>query len=333
MADLPSVQITHNGETLIVNEGESVLDCLLRHGHIVPYSCKTGACQSCLIKAIDGTPGEQAMLGLKSTLKKQNFFLACQCLPKENLTVCEPLLEESSFECKVVDKVKLNHDVIALRVELCADFPCRSGQFVNIVHPDGKTIRSYSIANLPDKDQYIEFNIRRIAGGKMTNWLHDVVNKGDSLRIRGASGDCFYCHHEEEERHFSIVLAGTGTGLAPLIGILLDALNQEHKGKIILLHGVRSESDLYYREMLEKLTVDFGCFDYIPCVLASGNSEEAFLPSRHIADSMLDAIKDLEPSKILAYFCGNPEMVALLKESFLQALGLSISFPILFSYC
>ena len=30
---------------------ESVLDCLLRHGQALPYACKAGMCQACLVRA------------------------------------------------------------------------------------------------------------------------------------------------------------------------------------------------------------------------------------------------------------------------------------------
>ena len=52
-----------------------------------------------------------------------------------------------------------------------------------------------------------------LPNGEMSGWLRRLA--GAEVRIRGPFGECFY---QEEEPTRPIVLAGTGTGLAPLVG-------------------------------------------------------------------------------------------------------------------
>ncbi|MFP2932974.1 2Fe-2S iron-sulfur cluster-binding protein [Pyxidicoccus sp. 3LG] len=47
-------RVKHESSWYPLEPGESVLDGLLRQGVSVPNSCRAGACQSCLMKAVGG---------------------------------------------------------------------------------------------------------------------------------------------------------------------------------------------------------------------------------------------------------------------------------------
>ena len=66
-------------------DNESVLDCLTGHGVPVPSSCRSGICQTCLMRAVEGAVPLAAQQGLKETLRAQNYFLACVCKPTNDL--------------------------------------------------------------------------------------------------------------------------------------------------------------------------------------------------------------------------------------------------------
>lgn len=86
-----------------MNKGENVLECLLRGGQRIPHSCKEGVCQSCIMKLADGEVPEKAQNGLKTTLKQQKYFLACQCYPVSDIEI---LLCESAGDYFYVDDDK-----------------------------------------------------------------------------------------------------------------------------------------------------------------------------------------------------------------------------------
>ena len=66
---------------------ESVLEGLERHGIAVANSCRSGVCQSCLMKATDGAIPVVAQKGLKDSLKARHYFLACVCHPAADMSV------------------------------------------------------------------------------------------------------------------------------------------------------------------------------------------------------------------------------------------------------
>jgi len=49
-------QVVFDDRSFAVDSGQTVLDALLREGVDAPFSCKSGACQSCLMRVVEGAP-------------------------------------------------------------------------------------------------------------------------------------------------------------------------------------------------------------------------------------------------------------------------------------
>ncbi len=118
------------------------------------------------------------------------------------------------------------------------------------INPEGCR-RSYSIANIPEEDGYIELHIKLIPKGCMSNWIKNAAHPGSKVHLQGPMGACFYVNPKHE--CFPLVLAGTGTGLAPLAAIVRVAIRQRHQGDITLIHGGVCAEDLYLDAELTRL--------------------------------------------------------------------------------
>jgi len=70
---------------------ETVLDALLRAGANPLYSCRVGACLTCLSRATAGRPPAESQEPLGKEERRRGHFLPCVAVPTENLTI-EPLL-------------------------------------------------------------------------------------------------------------------------------------------------------------------------------------------------------------------------------------------------
>ena len=186
-------------------------------------------------------------------------------------------------------------------------FEYHAGQYVTITNSDD-VIRSYSISNHLNIDGYIELHIRLIPNGKMSLWLRDRAKLDDEMVLRGPAGNCFYV--KEANGDYPIILAGTGTGLAPLYGILVDALEQDHHGEITLYHGALKAEDLYFIEELKKLTDVFDNFHYFPCVLKG--EKGAFYQLGNLEDIVMNKVK-AHIADARLYLCGVPELVNSIK--------------------
>ena len=290
------------GERLLeVHPGESVLEALLRSEIAVPHSCRAGACQSCVLRSTSAPPAA-AQLGLKETLRLQNYFFACLYRPSEDLTIDTDSTPKEQ-EVQITERVALGPRVIGLKLKPSEGLSYRAGQFIQLRREDGLT-RSYSLASLPE-DGSLALHIRLVPNGRMSQWLASEAS--GPLYLRGPSGDCFYTAGKPEQ---PLLLLGTGTGLAPLYGILRDALQSGHHGPIQLFHGAVNEADLYLQDELQALAREHPNFSYERCVLQGE-------PSQRILRGDLRAIVK-ERFKSLrgwrAFICGDPELVNALKK-------------------
>ncbi len=302
--------------TYTCDSEETVLDSLLRQDVDISYACKKGTCHSCMVRCIDGQPPVESQGDLKDTLKSQNYFLACLCIPNLDMTIRLPEQSELYSEGKVVANEMLNRNTILLIVECRDILEYKAGQFVNLQRQDGLT-RSYSIANTPQQSKTLEFHIRRLPGGQFSEWVHDQLKVGDTVAVSEPKGHCFYIPERKEQ---GILLVGTGSGLAPLVGILTDALEHGHSGPIHLFHGSREKEDLYRVDEMRALSEKHPNFSYTPCI--SGVDVPSGFKKGRANTVALETISDLKGWRV--FLCGHPNMISEMKtQVFLK--GVSIA--------
>jgi CDP-4-dehydro-6-deoxyglucose reductase len=282
--------------------GEDVLSALLAAGIDAPHSCRSGVCQTCLHRA-EGEIPATAQQGLSEQQKAQGYFLPCVCAPTGPLNVLsiEDALGETEVRVLAIDR--LTPTVVRLRLEPGAPFSYRPGQFLALVAPDS-CVRSYSIASHPGEEAFLELHVRLLPNGRMSGYVAERLSVGDRLHIRGPFGTCFY---DEADRDRPLILAGAGTGLAPLWGIAKDAISRGHRGPIRLYHGAREPSGLYLDEELRAFARERETFSYIPCALVAGGPANGDLGA-----VVLEG--EPQPDASAFYLCGGAELVNRLKR-------------------
>lgn len=308
------VSIVYEERTYACEPGESVLDCLTRHGVLLPSSCRNGVCQTCMMHAVSGPVPEQAQNGMKDTLKLQGYFLACVCRPEHDLEIRQATIENMRHRGIVSSMERMNENVMRLRIRPTQAIEYQAGQFINLLHQDAA--RSYSLASLPEEDE-LELHIRHVPEGRVSSWVHQKLNLNDSVEFHGPAGDCFYVPGRPDQ---PLLLVGTGTGLAPLYGILRDAIERRHMGEIYLFHGSLHRDGLYLVETLHRLASMNDNVHYIPCVLQGKAPDGGAVGA--IDDVVIQALPKLTGWR--SYLCGDPEIVRRLQSKIFLA-GASMS--------
>jgi ferredoxin-NADP reductase/ferredoxin len=293
-------EIVYEKNTYAASEGESVLDCLQRHGHDIPHGCKVGACHSCLMVAASGKPTGVSQESLRDTKRAGGYFLSCRCVPEGDMTVTLPDEPVRTFETCVLERTLLNHEVIRLRLQKPAGLDYHGGQFIQL-HGPKNTVRSYSLASTAKVDPWLELHIRRVPFGIVSNWAHDALTEGTNITISTAMGESFYL---PERRDQPLLLIGTGSGLAPLWGILRDALHSGHSAPIHLYHGGSYSDGLYLVDELRSLAASHEGFHYTPTLSRDRMGDVAKGRAHEIA---LRAHKNLKGWRV--FLCGHPDMV------------------------
>jgi len=307
-------KISFNEREIPFKVGQSVLDAMIEFDCHPSYSCKKGVCQTCLLKSDDHQIAS-AQKDVKETLIAQGYFLACQCYPKQDIKVNTTDNNELEIDVKLISKKYISSDIVILQLSLPIHntLIIKPGQFINLTSHHLTLTRSYSIANDPQKDKFIELHIQKVQNGKMSNWLYDNSEIGDYLKLKGPFGTCVYL---KSHLNNDLILIGTGTGLAPLIGIIKQALTNNHQGKITLFHGSRHFNGLYLHHELKTLALEHDNFMYYPCL--SGEVEDkSSLQDTNISQGRVNKIalsKLTQFNSVKFYLCGHPDMVKNMKK-------------------
>lgn len=298
---MSSTKLTIEDRQIDCLPGESVLDALLREQVDIPYACREGNCQSCMIRSEQGTPPPAAQRGLKDVLQHQNYFLACLCMPHEDMAISIGPSPVSFTQGTVTGKELLNPETLLLTIKFDEALDYYAGQFVNLKRTDGLT-RSYSIANNRIHAHKLTFHIRRLAGGHFSEWAHEELAIGDTIEVSDPQGLCYYLPNNPEQ---NMLLIGTGSGLAPLAGIIEEALHHGHRGEIHLYHGSRNIEGLYWIDEMRQLQQQYPNFHYTACV-SRGEAPEGITLGR-ANEVALAALSSLKEWRI--FLCGHPDMV------------------------
>jgi NAD(P)H-flavin reductase/ferredoxin len=299
--------ITYEGRRYEALEGQTVLDVLLAGGEAIPHACRAGACGACIVRATSGEVPPEAQVGLRDAWRARGYLLACQCRPRGDLAL-EPLGEGMRVPAEIAEREALSPSVARVLVRLAQPFEATAGQYVTIHR--GDVARSYSIAARRD-DRHIELHVRRVPGGKMSPYLHGEAQPGDRVVVQGPLGHCVYVPGRPEQ---PLLLAGTGTGLAPLWGVLHDALAAGHTGPIQVFHGAAEPSGLYLVSELSALAASHANLRYVPSVLrgAVAAMDEGPLDqvvARHVPRTV----------GVRVFVCGAPDVVQVLKKKLFLA--------------
>ncbi|GAB1261575.1 2Fe-2S iron-sulfur cluster-binding protein [Aurantivibrio plasticivorans] len=304
---MESIQVMYADTPLAYQPGESLLEAATRANVAIPNSCLSGICQSCLVKVTDGEIPAKSQDGLSEAQKAQGYALACQLKPDSPILV-QPADHQDQLNATVIEHSLFSNGVLKL-VLASDELKWIAGQFISIWKTDQIT-RPYSIASLPE-DHLIELHIQKHEHGVVSHWLHDEVKPGDTLKIGSARGECCYGDNMSEK---SLLLIGTGTGLAPLIGIIKDALQRGHQQPIKLHIGARDADRLYLVNELRTLQSTHTNFEFLPILKepdglsANGPFEQADELSNYIKESY-SSFQDW-----CVFLCGAPDLVRKLQR-------------------
>ena len=313
------VTIAASGTNFTVENDESVLDAALRQGVGLPYGCRNGLCGNCKGKLQSGQVHyRQNPEALTAEEKQHGYTLFCQACPDSDLTIAIQEITNSTdlpirrFPAKVVSITQLNHDVmrICLKPPEAVRMQFLAGQYINFILKDGRR-RSFSIANPPHEDKYIELHVRHIQGGRFTGEVFDNMHVNDIVRLEGPLGSFFL---REDSPRPVIFLAG-GTGFAPIKGIIEYTLKKNHHREFYLYWGARSVEDLYMHDVAQHWAAEYSHIHYIP-VLSEPKPEDHWQGrTGYVHEAILQDFDSLAGYDI--YGSGPPAMVYAGRDAFL----------------
>ena len=240
------------GRTWSVPAGSNLLDALNHAGLRVPYSCRAGSCHACMVRCTAGDVQDAMPDALNAAQRAEGWRLACQCRVASDLAVelFDPLRDGQPADVLACDW--LSADVLRLRLQPHKPLRYSAGQHL-VLWTDTGVARPYSLASVPGLDPWMEFHIDCHERGAFSDAARAFA-PGMPLRLGELRGGAL--HYDADWNERPLWLLAAGTGLAPLWGILREALRQQHQGPIRLLHVARERAELYLAEPLRELVAE-----------------------------------------------------------------------------
>ncbi len=302
------------GDTIDVEENQTILDACLRAGVYLPHACGHGLCGTCKTQVVDGDydHGAASDFALMEFERQDGYVLACTCTLRGDVTIEADVDEDpdarriavEDFDAEVVGLENLTHDVKGVRLKLDRAIDFQAGQYVNLNFPGVEASRAFSIANPPSDSGHVELQIRRVPGGAGTGYVHDKLKLGDRLKISGPYGRFLV----RKSRGGPLLFLAGGTGVSSPRSMILDLLEQGYGEPIALIHGVRGTADLYGREEFEARAAKHPNFRYIPALSDEPEGSDWTGERGFVHDVAKRAFGGTFEGQT-AYLCGPPVMI------------------------
>ena len=324
-ADYGEVQIDINqgDKVFTVEGGNKLLPTLMDRSIFIPSACGgRGSCGLCKVKVAEGggptLPTETPYLDDQE--RQDHVRLSCQIRVRSDIRMEIPpeLFLVKEFQTRVSSLQDLTDHIKEVQLELLepAEMAFKPGQYIHFEVPEYKgspepIYRAYSIASPARTNNQIRLVISRVPDGLATTYIHDLLQVADETKINGPYGE-FYLRESDRD----LIMIATGSGLAPIMSILHQMIDEGVSRKATLFFGVAEKRGLFYLDEIEGIKKKLPKFEFVPVLSAPLPEENWQGKTGFVTDIVKEMVENGEDTE--AYLCGNPFMIdaaiALLPE-------------------
>jgi 3-ketosteroid 9alpha-monooxygenase subunit B len=137
--------------------------------------------------------------------------------------------------------------VLEVPADIADKFAYRAGQFLTfkVPHESGDFARCYSLSSAPETDgKHLKVTVKRVTGGKGSNWFNDALKEGGSLHVMPPAGRFVL-----KESAAPLLLFGGGSGITPMMSLIKSALKSGAR-KIRLFYANRDKASIIFDDEL-----------------------------------------------------------------------------------
>ncbi|MEP1612720.1 MAG: NO-inducible flavohemoprotein [Roseobacter sp.] len=178
-----------------------------------------------LLGAVSDVLGEAATPQILTAWGEAYWFLANTLIEREEELYAASEAHEGGWRgwrnFKVISKTPETSEITSFVLRPADNGPVirhRPGQYLSFRFTPAvgeECRRNYSISSAPDGAHY-RITVKREAGGRISNWLHDKVDVGSEFDVAAPAGEFFL----EPEGKREVVLLSAGVGVTPMISML-----------------------------------------------------------------------------------------------------------------
>ncbi|ORB66000.1 FAD-binding oxidoreductase [Mycolicibacterium tusciae] len=236
---------------------QSILDVAEEHGVSIVNECQSGICGTCVATCASGDYQMGRTEGLSDVERSARKVLTCQtfadtdCVIDLQYPADDNAARLVTGEGVVTSVQRLSGTTAILRIDVSGiddSITFKAGQFAQLQVPGTDAWRNYSFAHPDDGRTELEFIIRLLPDGVMSNYVRDRAKPGDRIALRCSKGG-FYLRPIVRP----VILVAGGTGLSAILA-MAQSLDSDIGQPVHLLYGVTAAEDLCKQDELDELT-------------------------------------------------------------------------------
>jgi ferredoxin-NADP reductase len=156
--------------------------------------------------------------------------------------------------CSQVRCETLDVKTFVFRAPEARAFVFEPGQFITVeLDIDGECVnRCYTISSSPTRPHMLAITVKRVAGGIVSNWLHDNLIAGGTVRALGPAG-AFTCARHPARK---FLFLSAGSGITPLMAMSRTHYDLGEDRDIVFLHSARTPDDIIFERELALMAAD-----------------------------------------------------------------------------
>ncbi|NCA20726.1 MAG: hypothetical protein EBS86_06265 [Crocinitomicaceae bacterium] len=174
--------------------------------------------------------------------------------------------------------------------------------------------RTFSISSIPNSDNFLTLTIKKIKGGKVTNYLAEQLKVGDSLEVAAPSGQFYLIPEPANQKHY-VMIAG-GSGITPIYSMIGTILKFEPKSKITLLYANKTSTSSIFKEKIEQWAKEFPNQLEVKYFLSQEENPKNACKGHITRISLEEVLMKSDKSNLNFYLCGPEIMTNKLIEDF-----------------
>ena len=167
------------------------------------------------------------------------------------------------ISAEVVAIKSLNSDVVSYQLYPSEAVDFDPGQYLQLIIED--VDYSYSIANAPREDNFLELHIRHSTKNSSNEKVLAKLRHGSRLNIRMPLGECSLQNFSSQN---PLLFIAVGLGFVPIKSILEYLFANGCDLPLQLYWGARAENDVYYDDILRIWQEQNSNFRYNPIIYA-----------------------------------------------------------------
>jgi NAD(P)H-flavin reductase/hemoglobin-like flavoprotein len=141
----------------------------------------------------------------------------------------------------VVEHLRVSRDLAVVRLQLDTPMPYHAGQYVNVGVPQcPRRWRYLTPAIPPDESGAVEFHVRAVSGGLVSNAIVNETRPGDRWRLSSPHGGL-----QVDRDGGDVLMVAGSTGLSPLRSIVMDLTRWADNPRVHMFFGARYPCELY----------------------------------------------------------------------------------------